>query len=88
MNYPALEDIFLRFGFDSEKTPGIKEINRVTNRYLDRLCQIKKTVKIGSRPHNRPKIRTRNRSKNFRVQTRLPLSNKAVFRTLKTHLPP
>ena len=42
MNYPALEDIFLRFGFDSEKTPGIKEINRVTNSYLDRLVKSKK----------------------------------------------
>ena len=45
MNYPALEDIFLRFGFDSEKTPGIKEINRVTNSYLDRLVKSKKLSK-------------------------------------------
>lgn len=45
MNYPALEDIFLRFGFDSEKTPEIKEINRVTNRYLDRLVKANKLSK-------------------------------------------
>lgn len=45
MNYPALEDIFLRFGFDSEKTPEIKEINCVTNRYLDRLVKANKLSK-------------------------------------------
>lgn len=45
MKYPELEDIFLRFGFDSEKTPGIKEINRVTNGYLERLVKANKLSK-------------------------------------------
>ena len=45
MNYPALEDIFLQFIFDSEKTPEIKEINRITNGYLDRLVNANKLSK-------------------------------------------
>lgn len=45
MNYPTLEDIFLQFGFDSEKTPEIKEIKRVTNGYLDRLVKTNKLSK-------------------------------------------
>lgn len=45
MKYPELEDIFLRFDFDSEKTPGIKEIKRVTKGYLDRLVNSKKLSK-------------------------------------------
>ena len=45
MNYPALEDIFLQFSFNSEKTPGIKEINRVTNGYLERLVKANKLSK-------------------------------------------
>lgn len=45
MNYPMLEDIFLQFSFDSEKTPEIKELNRVTNGYLDRLVKANKLSK-------------------------------------------
>lgn len=45
MNYPELEDIFLQFSFDSEKTPEIKEINRITNGYLDRLVKANKLSK-------------------------------------------
>ncbi|MBD5137944.1 MAG: hypothetical protein HDT24_01305 [Ruminococcus sp.] len=42
MKYPTLEDIFLNFGFESEKTPGINEMNRVINGYLNRLVKAKK----------------------------------------------
>lgn len=45
MNYPALEDIFLQFNFNSEKSPEIKELHRVANRYLDRLAAAKKLSK-------------------------------------------
>lgn len=45
MNYPELEDIFLQFSFDSEKNPAIKEINRITKDYLDRLIKANKLSK-------------------------------------------
>lgn len=45
MNYPTLEDIFLQFGFNLEKTPEIKEINHVTKGYLDRLVKANKLSK-------------------------------------------
>lgn len=37
MIYPTLDDIFLQFAFDTEKTPQIKELHDVMNDNLDRL---------------------------------------------------
>lgn len=45
MNYPELEDIFLRFGLDSEKSPQIKESYRVSKHYLERLVKAKRLSK-------------------------------------------
>ena len=81
MNYPALEDIFLRFGFDSEKTPGIKEINRVTNSYLDRLVKSKKLSKseaariIDQRSELEIEARTLGFKQGFQLAVRLFLEN-------------
>ena len=42
MNYPTLEDIFLNFELDGEATKKTSELNRVINKYLDRLTDEKK----------------------------------------------
>ncbi len=81
MNYPALEDIFLRFGFDSEKTPGIKEINRVTKGYLDRLVKAKKLSKseadriLDQRSELEIEARTIGFKQGFRLAVKLFLEN-------------
>ncbi len=81
MNYPALEDIFLRFGFDSEKTPGIKEINRVTNSYLDRLVKSKNLSKseadriLAKRSELEIEARTIGFKQGFRLAVKLFLEN-------------
>ena len=81
MNYPTLEDIFLQFGFDSEKTSEIKEINRVTNRYLDRLVKANKLSKseanriIDQRSELEIEARTVGFKQGFRLAVKLFLEN-------------
>ena len=81
MNYPTLEDIFLQFGFDSEKTSEIKEINRVTNRYLDRLVKANKLSKseanriIDQRSELEIEARTVGFKQGFRLAVKLFLGN-------------
>lgn len=45
MKYPALEDIFLTFDLNEETTEEMTELNRVINKYLDRITDEKSLSK-------------------------------------------